>query len=190
MSRGSNSPSSVDDDMSDDEDGGDDDGDDEEEEVDDGNSLNMTVKKGGGSSTTGIPKYVVIFALVKTLMFVPFILVSVPRFHSKLHAISVILRRSSQLLILSLVTNNLHYSERHTCNHLYKKNFRLKRSASNSSDQRKTPAQSANSSAAQQMTPVPSTSSSSALQKTPAIPRCSVKLHRILSQKVKNNNVL
>ena len=121
MSRGSNSPSSVDDDMSDDEDGGDDDGDDEEEEVDDGNSLNMTVKKGGGSSTTGIPKYVVIFALVKTLMFVPFILVSVPRFHSKLHAISVILRRSPQLLILSLVTNNLHYSERHTCNHLYKK---------------------------------------------------------------------
>ena len=65
MSRGSNSPSSVDDDTSDDEDGGDDDGDDEEEEVDDGNSLNKTFKKGGGSSTTDIPKYVSIFALVK-----------------------------------------------------------------------------------------------------------------------------
>ena len=65
MSRGSNSPSSVDDDMSDDEDGVDDDGEDEEEDVDDGNSLNKTVKKGGGSSTTDIRKYVLIFALVK-----------------------------------------------------------------------------------------------------------------------------
>ena len=65
MSRGSNSPSSVDDDMSDDEDGGDDDGDVEEEEVDDGNSLNKTIKKGEGASTTVIPKYVSVFALVK-----------------------------------------------------------------------------------------------------------------------------
>ena len=67
MSRDSKSPSSVDNDLSDDEDGGDEDRDDEEEEEDDGNSLNKTVKKGGGLSTTGIPKYVLIFGLVKKL---------------------------------------------------------------------------------------------------------------------------
>ena len=78
MLRVPKSPSPVDNDVSEDEEEDDGDRDNEDGEEDDGSSLNKTVKKGGGLSTVKFTKYVSIFALVKTLIFFPFILVSVP----------------------------------------------------------------------------------------------------------------